>query len=297
MEVKEAKAESTKQEVKTESKLKKKSKKEVAFESSSAPAAMDMPTSTGLGHSKPIGPPPGFKIESANPANAIISSGSDDSASSSDETVPNGLANALSSEGTNGILSFSETASVWSYGLNRSSDVPPPPGWNPPTTAVDPWAKLSASLPASTSTIPTTTSTQTKSSEPHDIEFDPWVDNTAMGFVDLLLKDNSDDAATSGMVAAAKAQIHPLHTVQQTQPKFAVPSIPADFHWQPQIAPRAQRSRFDFAREEEDASISGNGSAFPLADPGIVAAKPSSKSGNNGILASSRFLPLTCYYS
>lgn len=224
---------------------------------------------------------------------------------------------------SNGILRHQDTSpepsnSVWNYGLNRSTDVPPPPGWNPPTASVDPWGN-------------NTSKPQAKAANDlPDMElYDPWAESTALGIVDLLLKDNPEGAANGA--AAKNTQAHPNMHTQNQAPKFAVPSIPPpDFHhWQ---APtRAQKSRFDFAREEDDPAsatnnainglitsaginavlptptsninplsnsgtgISNNGlhassglgvgGLFPLADPGIVAAKPASKASGTSATA------------
>lgn len=256
----------TKSETKQETKSKKKIKKEVSFEYP-APSTTPPPS---LSSSKPIGPPPGFKLDAAKPTNKI---GAVDGNSSSSETE-----SILSRDSGRSSLTSSSETSVWNYGLKRSGDIAPPPGWNPPTTASDPWGKVG---------------TQAKSTDIPEIEqFDPWADNTAIGIVDLILKDNSEDGAANG-TAAGKSQLHSSlpHLQTQTPPTFAVPSIPPpDFHWQtPLSSTRSQRSRFDFAQEEDDASASATNGinlppGFPLVDPGIVAAKPASKSSLGGML-------------
>jgi chemotaxis protein histidine kinase CheA len=262
-------------EAKAEGKSKRKIKKEVSFEvprttspRTTSPALTESQTTPTMTHAKPIGPPPGFAAKAIK-LNPSLESGN----SSSSETESAGIPrhNDRSS------LSSSAEMSAWNYGLKRSTDIGPPPGLFPPAAPADPWGKLAPQA--------------AKSDIPEIEQFDPWAENTALGIVDLLLKDNSEEAS-----AKATHQISPTlaHLQTQAPPAFAVPSIPPpDFHWQPQITPtsRAQRSRFDFAREEDDplatttphapatnGVLNTNVSAFHLVDPGIVAAKPASKS-------------------
>ena len=270
LDIKEPKSEikSETKEVKAEGKAKRKMRKEVSFEAGqTTPPTSESHTTPTINHAKPIGPPPGFKIDAAKQGIARMNSGLDGGSSSSSETENMGITRHSD---RSSLTSSSET-SAWNYGLKRSSDIAPPPGWNPPASSIDPWTKL--------------TSQTAKSIDIPEMEqFDPWAENTALGIVDLLLKDNADEGTIS---AKATHQANPAlaHIQAQAPPTFAVPSIPPpDFHWQQQIAPtRAQRSRFDFAREEDDPSTAINGTlnasgGFPLADPGIVAAKPASKS-------------------
>lgn len=277
------------QEVKTEAKSKKKVKKEVSFDGSipisAAVASATLasipesnPTPAPVSHPKPIGPPPGFKIDAAKPSNAKAAaklressdSGSNYSseASESESTpTPNGFTRKKDN-------TSESAASVWNYGLNRSTDVPPPPGWNPPPPSADHWAA----------------GPQTKSADMPDIEqFDPWAENAALGIVDLLLKDNSEEGASNGAAqgSAKSSQGHPVHAHHQSSstPKFAVPSIPPpDYHhWQaPITTTRTQRSRFDFAREEDD----------PSNTPASTSS-PTPTSAPNGLATSSGIPPTT----
>lgn len=260
-------------ETKTEGKSsKRKIRKDVSF-TETTPTTSPIPepvhTTPTMTHAKPIGPPPGFKIDAAKQGIAKMNSGGDGGSSSSSETENMGITR----HGDRSSLTSSSETSAWNYGLKRSGDIAPPPGWNPPASAVDPWTKLTQPQTAKSTDLP-------------DMEqFDPWADNAALGIVDLLLKDNAEEGATS----KAAHQANPALAHLQTPPTFAVPSIPPpDFHWQTPIAApgRTQRSRFDFAREEDDpsstAATTSNGainttSTFPLLDPGIVAAKPASK--------------------
>lgn len=277
---------------KAEGKVKRKIKKEVSFEippaprttspRNTSPTPTESQTTPTMTHAKPIGPPPGFAAKAVK-VNPTLESGS----SSSSETESLGIARH---KDRSSLTSSSET-SAWNYGLKRSTDIAPPPGLFPPSAPMDSWAKLAPQA--------------AKSDIPEIEQFDPWAENTALGIVDLLLKDNSEEASK----AAQQAIPTLAHIQTQSPPTFAVPSIPPpDFHWQPQITPtsRAQRSRFDFAREEDDPSATANpipttngalnssGSAFQLVDPGIVAAKPASKS-SVGMFTPLFFLSLIYY--